>query len=176
MIAGDQKSVTCHMCTAVTWVTEHVTILHCNILEELLYCRQKSLLVNIGLYFLVNKHHIWDRAGQKLSRVEENVEQMSVGSRMAASRREEGRMRGQRWSRRRCNRTPELIACPANKRFRYRLSDILLPADTSADVSENILFGTSWERSQLRGKSRVGSEGRAQTRRGKGESKFPGVG
>ena len=101
------------MCAAVTWVTEHVTILHCNILEELLYCRQKSLLVNIGLYFLVKKHHIWDRAGQKLSRVEENVEQMSVGSTMAASWREEGRTRGQRWTRRRCNRTPELIACPA---------------------------------------------------------------
>ena len=101
------------MCAAVTWVTEHVTILHCNILEELLYCRQKSLLVNIGLYFLVKKHHIWDRAGQKLSRVEENVEQMSVGSTMAASWREEGRTRGQRWTRRRCNRTPELIARPA---------------------------------------------------------------
>ena len=130
--------------------------------------------IDISLFF--SMYHMWERSGQKLSRVEENVEQMSVGSRMAASRREEGRMRGQRWSRRRCNRTPELIACPANKRFRYRLSDILLPADTSADVSENILFGTSWERSQLRGKSRVGSEGRAQTRRGKGESKFPGVG
>ena len=48
-----------------------------------------------------------------MSRVEENVEKMSVGSKMAASWREEGRMIGQRWVRRRCNRTPELIACPA---------------------------------------------------------------
>ena len=67
--------------------------------------------IDISLFF--SMYHMWERSGQKLSGVEENVEQMSVGSRMAASRREEGRMRGQRWSRRRCNRTPELIACPA---------------------------------------------------------------
>ena len=29
----------CHMCTPVTWVAEHVTILHCNILEGLFYRR-----------------------------------------------------------------------------------------------------------------------------------------
>ena len=74
---------------------------------------QKSLLINIDISLFFSTYHMWERSGQKLSRVEENVEQMSVGSRMAASRREEGRMRGQRWSRRRCNRTPELIACPA---------------------------------------------------------------
>ena len=58
--------------------------------------------------------------------------------------------------------------------LRYTL--MVLPADTSADVSETILFGTSWATSQLRGKSRAGSEGRVQTRRGKGESNFPGRG
>ena len=30
----------CHMCAPVTWVAVHVTILHCNILEGLFYCRQ----------------------------------------------------------------------------------------------------------------------------------------
>ena len=54
--------------------------------------------------------------------------------------------------------------------------DILLPADTSADVLRTILCDTSWERSQLRGNSRAGTEGRAQIRRGKGGSKFPGKG
>ena len=43
------------------------------------------------------------------------------------------------------------------------------------DVSETILCGTIWTTSQLRGRSRAGSDGRAQIRRGNGGSKFPGV-
>ena len=67
--------------------------------------------IDISLFF--STYHMWERSGQKLSKVEENVEQMSVGNTMAASWREEGRMRWQRWTRRRCKRTPELIARPA---------------------------------------------------------------
>ena len=100
-----------------------------------------------------------------MSRAEENVEQMRVGSRMAASRREEGRMRWQRWVRRRCNRTPELIACPAKdpdaqaQKYSYQL----IPVQMSLRLFCAALVGrqaNSEERAELavRGEPRSGEE------------------